>query len=111
MSTYRTAQISGQVHKVVEEIKGFKHDLVKFLDEVVSVKKTMGKAQEGIRKIENAANRINSSLDNYELGITDNNDKQESIQNNSSNNEQLVAPKKSASVDPNILISSDEIIF
>ena len=99
------------MHKVVEEIKGFKHDLVKFLDEVVSVKKTMGKAQEGIRKIENAANRINSSLDNYELGITDNNDKQESIQNNSSNNEQLVAPKKSTSVDPDILISSDEIIF
>ena len=99
------------MHKVVEEIKGFKHDLVKFLDEVVSVKKTMGKAQEGIRKIENAANRINSSLDNYELGITDNNDKQESIQNNSSNNEQLVAPKKSASVDPDILISSDEIIL
>ena len=111
MSTYRTAQISGQVHKVVEEIKGFKHDLVKFLDEVVSVKKTMGKAQEGIRKIENAANRINSSLDNYELGITDNSEKQESIQNNSSNNEQLVAPKKSTSVDSNILISSDEIIF
>ena len=63
------------------------------------------------KELENAANRINSSLDNYELGITDNNDKQESIQNNSSTNERLVAPKKSASVDPNILISSDEIIF
>lgn len=72
MSTYRTAQISGQVHKVVEEIKGFKHDLIKFLEEVSNVRRSMGKAQDGIDKIEKAANRINNSLNKYELGTSTN---------------------------------------
>ena len=72
MATYRTAQISGQVHKVVEEIKGFKHDLIKFLEEVSNVRRSRGKAQDGIDKIEKAANRINNSLNKYELGTSTN---------------------------------------